>query len=56
MTMGDIYEEMKQVLKFFGLGFNEMHKVAFVIKDGCLIFSYGGRAISVDPLEGFTNV
>ena len=54
MTMCDIYEEMKAVLKFFDLRFSEMHEVAFVIKDGAVIFSHGGRTISVGPLEGFT--
>lgn len=48
-TMGDIYEEMKAALKFFDLAFSKMHEVAFEVKDGQLVFSHGGRSVSIDP-------
>lgn len=49
MTMGDVYEEMKAALKFFGLAFSKMHEVEFTVKDGTVIFSHDGRTVSFDP-------
>lgn len=52
MSMGDLYEEMKAVLKFLGLNFSEMYKVDMVLGDGKISFTYGGRTVTVDQSDG----
>lgn len=51
MSMGDLYEEMKASLKFFGLAFSQMHEVSLAVVDGKIAFSHGGRTITFD--DGF---
>lgn len=54
MTMGDLYEEMKASLKFFGLAFSQMHEVSLAVVNGNIAFSHGGRTITLD--DGFENL
>lgn len=48
MTMEDLYLEMKDSLKFFGLRFGDMQSVQVKVKDDSIVFSCGGRTISID--------
>jgi hypothetical protein len=52
MTMGELYEDMKEALKFFGLSFHQKDLVTVTIKDGQITFTYGSRHISIGEATG----
>lgn len=48
MTADDLYEELKEALKYLGLRFHERDQVKVTIVDNELVFTYRGKSISFD--------
>jgi len=48
MKCSELYEEMKEAPKFFGLRFHEMDQMEIDAHEGYVIFRYGKRSISVN--------
>lgn len=46
MSMEDLYQEMKEVLKYFGLSFGHKDEVKVYIQGQSIIFYHSGRTIS----------
>lgn len=51
LTMDDLYEEMKEVLRYLGLSFHEKHKVNVVFREGEVIFTYKERHVAIKGME-----
>lgn len=50
--MEELYQEMKDALKYLGLSFHQMHAVEVTLRGHCIVFSYGGRSCTVVlPME-----
>lgn len=53
MTVQDVYDEIKAVLKYFDLQFCQMNEVDFMVSDDELIFTCQNRSVivSVPPTD-----
>lgn len=47
VTVAQMYEEMKSILKHFGLTFHDMDKVQVYIEEGDLVYLYGHQKLTV---------
>lgn len=47
MNMEELYGEMKDALKYLGLSFHQMHLVQVTLQGHCIVFSFGGRAVTL---------
>lgn len=52
MTMQDLYDRMKDALKFFGLRFSEMHEVRVSVKGDRVCFDHEGQQITFELPRG----
>jgi len=52
MSMEDLYQEMKDALKYFGLHFSQKDEVKIWVADGRLYFCYDTKEISIQLEEG----
>lgn len=48
MTMDQLYEEMKEVLRFFGLAFNQKDQVTVTFEANKVHFKYKNMTVSID--------
>lgn len=44
----DLYQEIKDVLTYFGLSFHQKDEVEVTLQDGMLLFKHGKRAVAMD--------
>ncbi len=48
MNMQELYDEMKEVLKFFDLRFSQMNQVEFSIDGSNLVFKHKRMSVHID--------
>jgi len=51
MTMEELYQAMKDSLKYLNLRFSDMHEVDVCLNDGFLVFSHENRQTSIEIVE-----
>lgn len=47
MYAAELYDEIKEALKFFGLRFSEMDKMSVKFLAGAVVFEHEGRSIKI---------
>lgn len=48
VTADDLYEEMKDAMRYLGVRFHDRHLVKVKIEDNKLVFSHYSKSIAID--------
>lgn len=52
MKADELYQEIKDALRYFGLGFYEMNKMTVHFHDKSIAFSYEDKTLVINEPEG----